>query len=107
MLEPESGDEVSEPRLSRRIRRFVEHPLTNLVKSLTLLLIGFSDVGVRVGEDVSKWHLRVGHGLLLIGFFGLLASVPYLLDSLEAGGRFLVMKEQRRPKEKPAKGEAS
>jgi hypothetical protein len=75
------------------IRSFVE----NLVKGLVLLAIGLSDAWGTVRQDIAHRHLRVGHGLIIIGFFSLLGALPPLIESLEAWGRFL----EARVKEDP------
>jgi hypothetical protein len=79
------------------IRSFVENPVTNLVKGLVLLAIGLSDAWGTVRQDIAHRHLRVGHGLIIIGFFSLLGALPPLIESLEAWGRFL----EARVKEDP------
>lgn len=87
---------------ARRIQSFVENPITNLVKGLALLLIGLSDASHSFREDLAHGHVRVGHGLIIIGFFSALGALPHLIDSLEAGGRFLELREERRPEKEEA-----
>jgi hypothetical protein len=86
--------------LGRRIRSFVENPVTNLVKGLALLTIGFSDAGRTLRDDIAHGRLRLGHGLIILGFFSLLESLGYLIESLEAGSRFLELREQEGPTKK-------
>ena len=79
-------------RVAQRIRSFVENPVTNLLKGIALLAIGLSDAYQTVRDDIAQRHLRVGHGLIIIGFFSILDSLPHLIGSLEAGARFLELR---------------
>jgi hypothetical protein len=82
---------------ARTIRSFVDNPVTNLVKGSVLLAIGFSDAWGTVRQDIIQRHLRVGHGLVIIGFFSLLGALPPLIESLDAGGRFLDARAKEDP----------
>jgi hypothetical protein len=82
-------------RLARGIKSFVDSPITNLVKGVTLFLIGLSDASNTLVDDVSRGHVRVGHGLIIIGLFGILGALPHIIDSLEAGERFLELRESK------------
>src|SRR4051794_34439268 len=93
-LAPHRGSSFGGATMSRRadavartIRSFVDHPVTNLVKGLVLLAIGLSDAWGTVRQDIAQRHLRIGHGLVIIGFFSLLEALPHLIESLDAGGR--------------------
>jgi hypothetical protein len=86
--------------LGRRIRSFVENPVTNLVKGLALLTIGLADAGRTLRDDIVHGHVRVGHGLIIIGLFSLLESLGFLIESLEAGSRYLERREQEDPTRK-------
>jgi hypothetical protein len=77
-----------ENTVSRRIRAFVDNPVTNLVKGLILLLIGLSEASHTLRDDITHRHLRVGHGLVIIGLFSVLGALPHLIDGLEAGERY-------------------
>jgi hypothetical protein len=79
---------------ARSIRSFVENPVTNLVKGLALLAIGFSDAWGTARRDISQGHLRVGHGLIIIGLFSLLGALPHLIEGLAAGDRFLEARDR-------------
>jgi hypothetical protein len=79
---------------AKTIRSFVENPFTNLVKGLVLLAIGFSDAWGTVRQDITRGHLRVGHGLVIIGLFSVLGALPHLIGSLDAEGRFLEAREK-------------
>jgi hypothetical protein len=76
-------------KVARRIRAFVEHPATNLVLGVGLFAAGFAETYVSFSEDLSKWRLGAHHGLLVLGLFNVLASVPDLIEGLDAGGKFL------------------
>ena len=78
---------------ARMVRAFVNSPVTNLVKGLALLTIGLSDAWGTARQDIARGHLRVGHGLIIIGLFSLLEALPHLIEGLDAGGRFLEGRE--------------
>ena len=90
-------------RVAQGIRSFVENPVTNLVKGIALLTIGLSDAYQTVWDDIAQRHLRVGHGLIIIGFFSMLDSLPHLIESLEAGARFLEHRGSKDPTRKADK----
>ncbi|SIO60348.1 hypothetical protein SAMN05444166_6360 [Singulisphaera sp. GP187] len=92
-------------RLSRAITRFVENPFTNLVKGIALFLIGLSEASRTFSEDVKHKQLRVGHGLIIIGFFSILGALPHLIDGLEASRRYFELRDRTaRPDPDPAGG---
>jgi hypothetical protein len=76
-------------RIARAIEAFVEHPITNLVKGIVLLLIGVSEAARTFSEDLAHWRFRVGHGLVIIGVFSILEALPHLIEGLDASRRFL------------------
>lgn len=82
-------------RLSRAITRFVENPITNLVKGIVLFLIGLSDASRTFANDLAHQQLRVGHGLIVIGIFSILGALPHLIDGLEAGQRYLELRDRK------------
>jgi hypothetical protein len=86
-------------KLARAIAAFVENPATNLVKGLALLLIGLSEAASTLQEDLAHGRVRVGHGLIIIGFFSILHALPDLLEGLDAGRKYLASggKEDRPP----------
>jgi hypothetical protein len=89
---------MSEPQntVARRIQSFVDNPITNLVKGLALLLIGLSDASHSFREDLAHGHVRVGHGLIIIGLFSILGALPHLIEGLAAGGRYLEARDEKR-----------
>ena len=76
-------------KLARKIDAFVANPLINLIKGMILLMIGLSDASHSFRDDMTHGHIRVGHGLMLIGVFGILGSLPHVLDGLAAGARYV------------------
>jgi hypothetical protein len=82
-------------RIARAITAFVENPLTNLVKGVLLLLIGLSEASKTLVEDVTHGHLRVGHGLIIIGLFGILDALPHVIEGVEAGKRYIDLRDEK------------
>ena len=82
-------------KVARRIRSFVENPVTNLVKGVVLVFIGVSEASRTFREDLAHGQVRVGHGLIIIGLFSILDALPHLLDALEASERFLDRRQER------------
>src|SRR4051812_47921081 len=75
--------------LARGIQSFVENPVTNLVKGVLLLLIGLSDASRTFRDDLTHGHVRVGHGLIIIGLFSILGALPHLIDGMDATARYM------------------
>jgi hypothetical protein len=95
-------------RIARAISRFVENPVTNLVKGITLLLIGLTDASRTFIDDLGHPHLRVGHGLIILGIFGILGALPHFIEGLEAGKRYLDLRDQKtQPEHDPGVGPES
>ena len=82
-------------RIASAITRFVENPFTNLVKGMALLLIGLSDAAHTFRDDVTHGHVRVGHGLIIIGLFSILGALPHFIEGLEAGARYLDLRAKK------------
>jgi hypothetical protein len=82
-------------KAARAITRFVEDPITKLLKGIALLGIGLSEASRTLSADLVNKQLRVGHGLIIIGIFGILESLPHLVDGLAEGGRFLQRRGER------------
>lgn len=82
-------------RIARALTRFVENPVTNLVKGIALLVIGLSEASRTFTDDLAQKQLRVGHGLIVIGVFGILSALPQLIGSLEAGRRYLELRDKK------------
>ena len=82
-------------KIARAITGFVENPVTNLVKGIALLSIGLSEASKTFAEDLASKQLRVGHGLIIIGFFGILGALPSLIEGLDAGRRYLELRDKK------------
>lgn len=76
-------------KIARAITSFVENPVTNLVKGIALLLIGLSEASHTFKEDIAQGQVRVGHGLVIIGFFSILGALPHLIEALDASRIYL------------------
>src|SRR3954454_1613358 len=91
--------------IARAITRFVDNPITNLVKGIALLVIGLSEASKTFTDDLAHKQLRVGHGLIIIGVFGILQALPPLIEGLEAGRQFLELRDEKaRPDSGPGGG---
>jgi hypothetical protein len=89
-------------RIAHAITRFVENPVTNLVKGIALFLIGLSEASKTFTDDLAHKQLRVGHGLIIIGFFSILGVLPHFIEGLEAGKRYLDLRDEKaRPESDP------
>ncbi len=82
-------------RIGRGIKAFVDNPVTNLVKGIALLVIGLVDASHTFRDDITQGHVRVGHGLVIIGLFSILGALPHLIESLEAGEKYLELREEK------------
>ena len=91
--------------IARGITRFVENPVTNLLKGIALLAIGLSEASKTFTDDIAHGQLRVGHGLIIIGVFGILEALPHMIEGLEAGRKFLELRDKKaRPDSDPEVG---
>ena len=61
---------------------------------MTLFLIGLSDASQTFRDDITHGHVRIGHGMVIIGLFSILGALPHLIEGLEAGGRFLDLRAE-------------
>ena len=93
-------------RISRAIKAFVENPFTNLVKGIVLVLIGVSEASKTLMDDLAHKQLRVGHGLIIIGLFSVLDSLPHIISGLEASNRYLAFRDSKARKESGSSTEA-
>jgi hypothetical protein len=89
-------------RLAHTLSAFVEHPTTRMVVALILILSGFIETFDTVKEDVSHLRVRVGHGIILLGFVNAFASLPAVIDGIERWLKAAEAKaERRRAAEQP------
>ena len=82
-------------RLAGRIKAFVENPVTRLVEGVLLLLIGLTDASRTIWDDFTQAKVRVGHGLIIIGIFSILRSLPRFIEGLDASTRYLELREEK------------
>jgi hypothetical protein len=85
------------------LRAFVDHPTTRLVVALILILSGFIETLDTVKEDVAHLKVRVGHGIILLGFVNAFSSLPAVIDGIERWFKAEELKAERRtPRDQPA-----
>jgi hypothetical protein len=77
------------------LRAFVAHPTTRLVVALILIFSGLIETLDTVKEDVSRLRIRVGHGIILLGFVNALSSLPPVIDGIERWLKVLEAKRER------------
>ena len=82
-------------KIARAITAFVENPVTNLLKGIALLLIGLTEAARTFREDVANGHVRVGHGIIIIGIFSILEALPHIMEGLDASRKFLEFKGKK------------
>jgi hypothetical protein len=82
-------------RPARRIKAFVENPDIRLVEGLVLMLIGLIDASRTFWDDLPHGQVRVGHGLIIIGIFSILRSLPHFIEGLDASARYLELREEK------------
>ena len=82
-------------KIARAIASFVENPATNLAKGFALLLIGLTEASRTFREDIMNGHVRVGHGLIIIGIFSILEAIPHVIEGLEASRKYLEHKAKK------------
>ena len=82
-------------KIARAIASFVESPVTNLVKGIALLLIGLTEASRTFREDIAHGHVRVGHGIIIIGIFSILEAFPHVIEGLEASRKYLELREKK------------
>ena len=65
------------------------------MKGIALLLIGLTEASHTFREDIAHGHVRVGHGILIIGIFSILEALPHVIEGLEASRKFLEHKSKK------------
>ena len=58
-------------------------------------MIGLSEASHTFREDLAHKHVRVGHGIIIIGLFSILGALPHLIEALDASGKFLELKAKK------------
>ena len=82
-------------KIAGAISSFVENPVTNLVKGIVLLLIGLTEASRTFREDITHGHVRVGHGIIIIGIFSILEALPHIIEGLDASRKYLELKGKK------------
>jgi len=82
-------------RIARAISAFVENPITTAVKGAVLVVIGLSEASRTLMEDIKHQQLRVGHGLVIIGLFSILESLPHFIEGLEASKKYMELRDKK------------
>lgn len=67
-----------------RLARFVQHPATNFVIGVALIVSGFGETvqDVRSGFD-EGFRFGAHHGMVLFGLFQVLSAIANLLEGLQ------------------------
>jgi hypothetical protein len=84
------------PGFAHTMKAFVEHPTTRLVVALILILSGFIETYDTVREDVTHLRVRVGHGIIILGFVNAFSSLPAVIDGIERWLKAAEIKSERR-----------
>lgn len=72
-------------KIHRAIRKFVEHPITNLSVGLVLFGSGFAEAYGSMYTDFANMNIGAHHGLMVFGFINVLASIPDLIEGVSSG----------------------
>ena len=65
------------------LRRIVGHPLTQLGVALVLVVTSLIEVSQTFVDDFSSGRVRATHGLLIVGLWQILRTLPDLIEGLE------------------------
>ena len=65
------------------LRRLIDHPVTNLIVALILIATSLAEGWETFFEDLVNFNAGVHHGVLLLGFFNLLRTIPELFEAAE------------------------
>jgi len=83
-------------RFAQTMHAFVEHPTTRLVVALILIVSGFIETYDTVKEDVSHLRIRIGHGIIILGFVNAFSSLPAVIDGIERWLKAAELRSERR-----------
>jgi hypothetical protein len=70
-------------RISRVLKRFVEHPVTQLGVGLILITSSLIEAYDTVLNDLHRFRVRVGHGVIILGVVNVLASLPDVILGID------------------------
>ena len=91
---------IGEPRrrmvFLHAMRAFVDHPITRLVVAIILIISGFIEAYDTFAADVSHLRVRIGHGIILLGFLNAFSSLPPVVEGIERWLRLEEAKAERR-----------
>ena len=70
-------------RFLRRLKAFAEHPLTQLLTGLVLLISGVAQAIDDIRRAEHSFRLGVHHGVALLGLVQVLGSLPNVVEGLD------------------------
>ena len=82
-----------------RVKRFVRHPLTQLIVAIILIVTSLIEASETFVDDLYNFKLRASHGLLVVGIVQVLAAIPDLIEGVE---RYLETADEHSAEEQPA-----
>jgi hypothetical protein len=95
-----SSGSIDEPKTRwpflHALRAFVDHPATRLAVAIILIISGFIEAYDTFKEDVSHLRVRIGHGIILLGFLNAFSSLPPVVDGIERWLKLQDAKAERR-----------
>ena len=83
-------------RISKSIRRWVDHPVTKLSMGLILFVTGFLEVYQDFSRDLSEIQLGAHHGIMVFGFVNIVTSIPDIIEGVSSGSHYLEHLETKR-----------
>ena len=75
--------EPTPPSRLDALRRIVGHPLTQLGVALVLIVTSAMELSQTFVDDFYSSRVRATHGLLLVGIWQLLRTIPDLVEGIE------------------------
>ena len=83
-------------RISKGIRRCVDHPITKLSVGLVLFVTGFLEAYQAFSQDFSQFQVGAHHGIMVFGFVNMISSIPDIVEGVSSGGQYLEHLEAKR-----------
>jgi len=78
-----------------KLKAFAQHPLTQLVTGLVLLITGLTQAIDDILHAEHRFRLGVHHGVLLLGLVQVLGSLPSIVEGLDRYFRSLESRERK------------
>jgi hypothetical protein len=75
--------EPAPPRWLESLRRIVGHPLTQLGVALVLIVTSAIELSQTFVDDFYSTRVRATHGLLIVGIWQMLRTLPDLIEGIE------------------------